>query len=116
MYKLEKMQCYVRKDMHIYIGNALIFHSTYMCIICVLDTWHLCAKNMNFERLHLDLNECYYKSCEVAWTNGTFLCKPKSKLDSNFGAKKNLGPKRRGNQGEFVGTCACLKCIPILSW
>ncbi len=37
-------QCYVRKDMHIYIWKALIFHSTYMCIICVLDTWHSCAK------------------------------------------------------------------------
>jgi hypothetical protein len=45
----------------------------------------------------------------MAWTNGTFLCKPKSKLDSHIGAERNLGPKRRGKQGELVGTRTCLK-------
>jgi hypothetical protein len=48
----------------------------------------------------------------VTWTIGTFLCKPKSKSDSHFKAKKNLGPKRGGKQGEFVGTRTCLKRIP----
>jgi hypothetical protein len=48
----------------------------------------------------------------MAWTNGTFLRKPKSKSNSHFGAKKNLGPKRGGKQGELVGTRTCLKCIP----
>ncbi len=47
----------------------------------------------------------------MTWTNGTFLCKLKSKWDSHFGALRNLGPKRGGKQGEFVGTCTCLKCI-----
>ncbi len=47
----------------------------------------------------------------MAWTNGTFLNKPKSKSNSHFGAKKNLGPKKGGKQGELVGTCTCLKCI-----
>ncbi len=44
--------------------------------------------------------------------NGTFLRKPKSKSNSHIGAKRNLGPKRGGKQGELVGTCTCLKCIP----
>jgi len=48
----------------------------------------------------------------VGWTNGTFLCKPKSKLDSHIKAKKNLGPKRGGKQGELIRTHTCLKCIP----
>jgi hypothetical protein len=48
----------------------------------------------------------------MAWTNGTFLHKPKSKLNSHFGAKRNLGPKNGGKQGEFVGARTCLKCIP----
>jgi hypothetical protein len=48
----------------------------------------------------------------VAWTNGTFLRKPKSKSDSHIGAGKNLGPKRGGKQGELVGTRTYLKCIP----
>jgi hypothetical protein len=39
------------------------------------------------------------------------LCKPKSKLDSHFGGKRNLGPKRGGKQGELVGTRTHLKCI-----
>jgi len=39
----------------------------------------------------------------MAWTNGTFLRKPKSKLDSHFKAKRNLGPKRGGKQGELAG-------------
>ncbi len=41
-----------------------------------------------------------------------FLCKPKSKSDSHFGAKRNLSPKRGGKKGEHVGTCTCSKCIP----
>jgi hypothetical protein len=45
------------------------------------------------------------------WTNGTFLRKPKSKSDSYFGVKRNLGPKRRGKQGELAGTYTCFKCI-----
>jgi hypothetical protein len=48
----------------------------------------------------------------MAWTNGTFLCKFKSKLDSHIGAKRNLGPKRGNKQGALVGTCTCSKCIP----
>ncbi len=48
----------------------------------------------------------------MAWTNGTFLRKPKSKLDSHIGAKRNLGPKRGGKQGELAGMRTCLKCIP----
>jgi len=48
----------------------------------------------------------------MAWTNGTLLCKPKSKLDSYLGAKRNLDPKRGGKQGELAGTCTCPKCIP----
>ncbi len=48
----------------------------------------------------------------MAWTNGTLLCKPKSKSDSYLGAKRNLGPKRGGKQGELAGMCTCLKCIP----
>jgi hypothetical protein len=47
----------------------------------------------------------------MAWTNGTLLHKPKSKSDYYVGAKRNLGPKRGGKQGELVGTCTCLKCI-----
>ncbi len=47
----------------------------------------------------------------MAWTNGIFLRKPKSKSDSHIGAKRNLGPKRGGEQGEFAGTCTCSKCI-----
>ncbi len=48
----------------------------------------------------------------MAWTNGTLLRKPKSKSDSHIGAKRNLGPKRGGKQGEFAGICTCLKWIP----
>ncbi len=48
----------------------------------------------------------------MTWTNGTSLCKPKSKSNSHFGAKKNLIPKIGGKQGELAGTCTCLKCIP----
>jgi hypothetical protein len=48
----------------------------------------------------------------MAWTNGPFLHKPKSKSNSHFGPKKNLGPKRKNKQGELVGMCTCLKCIP----
>ncbi len=48
----------------------------------------------------------------MAWTNGSFLRKPKSKSNSHFKAKRNLGPKREGKQGEFVGTRTWLKCIP----
>jgi len=48
----------------------------------------------------------------VVGINGTFLCKPKSKSNSHIGAKRNLGPKRGGKQGELVGMCTCLKCIP----
>jgi hypothetical protein len=48
----------------------------------------------------------------MAWTNGTFLHKPKSKSDSHIGAKKNLDPKRGGKQGELARTHTCLKCIP----
>jgi hypothetical protein len=48
----------------------------------------------------------------MAWANGTSLCKPKSKLESHIGVGKNLGPKRRGNQGELARTCTCSKCIP----
>jgi hypothetical protein len=33
-------------------------------------------------------------------------------LDSHIGAGRNLGPKRRNKEGEFVGTCTCSKCIP----
>jgi len=47
----------------------------------------------------------------VAWTNGVLLRKPKSKSDSYLGAKRNLGPKRGGKQGELAGTCTCPKCI-----
>ncbi len=48
----------------------------------------------------------------MAWTNGTLLCKPKSKSDSYLGATRNLGPKRGGMQGELTRTCTCPKCIP----
>jgi hypothetical protein len=48
----------------------------------------------------------------VAWTNGTFLHKPKSKLNFHFGDRRNLGPKRGGKQGELAGMRTCLKCIP----
>ncbi len=48
----------------------------------------------------------------MAWTNGTILRNPKSKLDSYLGAKRNLGPKRGGKQGELAGTCTRPKCIP----
>jgi hypothetical protein len=48
----------------------------------------------------------------MAWTNGTLLRKPKSKSDSYLGAKRNLGPKRGGKQGELARTCTCPKCIP----
>jgi hypothetical protein len=82
-----------------------------MCILCVFDTWHSGAKKMNFKRLHLEHSKCYQKSCEVAWTNGTFLGKPKSKSESDFGAKRNLGLKRGSKQGEFGGTHTCLKCM-----
>jgi hypothetical protein len=47
----------------------------------------------------------------MAWTNGTLLRKPKSKSDSHIRARRNLGPKRGGKQGELVGTCTCSKCI-----
>ncbi len=36
-----------------------------------------------------------------------FLRKPKSKSDSHIGAKKNLGPKRGGKQGELTKTRTC---------
>ncbi len=48
----------------------------------------------------------------MAWTNGTFLRKPKSKSNSHIGAKRNLDPERRGKQGEFARMRTCLKCIP----
>jgi hypothetical protein len=48
----------------------------------------------------------------LAWDKWNFLRKPKSKSDSYFGVKKNLDPKRGGKQGELVGTCTSLKCIP----
>jgi hypothetical protein len=48
----------------------------------------------------------------MAWTNGTFLRKHESKSDSHIGAKRNLGPKRGGKQGELAGTCTCSKCTP----
>jgi hypothetical protein len=38
----------------------------------------------------------------MAWMNGTFLRKPKSKSDSYLGAKRNLSPKRGGKQGELA--------------
>jgi hypothetical protein len=47
----------------------------------------------------------------MAWTNGTFLHKPKLKSDYHFGAKRNLGPKKGGKQGELAGMCTCLKCV-----
>ncbi len=47
----------------------------------------------------------------MAWTNGIFLCKPKSKSNSHIEAKKNLSPKKGGKQGELVGKRMCLKCI-----
>ncbi len=53
----------------------------------------------------------YERSCHVAWTNGTFLHKPKSKLDSHIGDGTNLGPKRGGKQDELVGTHTYSKCI-----
>jgi len=48
----------------------------------------------------------------VAWTNGIFLRKLKSKSDSHFGVKRNFGPKIGDNQSELVRMCTCLKCIP----
>jgi hypothetical protein len=48
----------------------------------------------------------------VAWTNGTSFRKLKLKSDSHIGARRNLGFKRGGKQGELAGTCTCLKCIP----
>ncbi len=45
-------------------------------------------------------------------TNGTLLHRPKSKSNSYFRVKRNLGPKRGGKQGELIGTCTCFKCIP----
>ncbi len=48
----------------------------------------------------------------MAWINGTLLHKLKSKSNSHIKAKRNLGPKRRGKQGELVGMRTCLKCIP----
>jgi hypothetical protein len=40
----------------------------------------------------------------MTWTNETFLRKPKSKSDSHIGAKRNLGPKKGGKQGELART------------
>jgi hypothetical protein len=34
----------------------------------------------------------------MTWTNGTSLCKPKSKSNSHFGAKKKLGAKEEVNK------------------
>jgi hypothetical protein len=34
------------------------------------------------------------------------------KIGLHLEARRNLGPKRGGKQGEFAGTCTCLKCIP----
>ncbi len=48
----------------------------------------------------------------LAWDKWNFLCKPKSKLDSYSRVKRNLDPKRGGKQGELMGTCTSLKCIP----
>jgi hypothetical protein len=48
----------------------------------------------------------------MAWTNGTFLCKPKSKSDSHFEVKKNLGLRKGGKQSELAWMRTCLKCIP----
>jgi hypothetical protein len=40
------------------------------------------------------------------------LHRPKSKLDSYLGVKRNLDPKREGKHGELAGTCTSFKCIP----
>jgi hypothetical protein len=69
-------------------------------------------KVKNSKRLYHKHNEYCKKGCQVAWTNGTLLHKPKSKSDSHIGAKKNIGPKKGSKQGELAGTCTCSKCIP----
>jgi hypothetical protein len=48
----------------------------------------------------------------LTWDKWNFLRKPKSKSNSYFRVKKNLHSKRGGKQGELVGTCTSLKCIP----
>ncbi len=51
------------------------------------------------------------RGCQVAWTNGTLSRTPKIKIGLHLGARRNLGPKRGGKQGELAGTCTCPKCI-----
>jgi hypothetical protein len=48
----------------------------------------------------------------MAWANKNLFRKLKSKSNSHIGVKKNLGPKRRGKQGELAGMHTCLKYIP----
>jgi hypothetical protein len=39
----------------------------------------------------------------MAWINGTFLHKPKSKSDSHIGAKRNLAPKEEASKVSLWG-------------
>ncbi len=54
----------------------------------------------------------YKKGCQNDLDKWNLVRKPKSKSDSHIGAKRNLGPKKGGKQGELARTCKCSKCIP----
>jgi hypothetical protein len=66
----------------------------------------------NFQKIASWTVGMYKKGCQNDLDKWNFLHNPKSKSDSHIGAKRNLGPKRKGKQGEFAGTCTCWKCIP----
>jgi len=42
----------------------------------------------------------------------TFPAYAQIKNGHHLRARRNLGPKRGGKQGELAGTCTCPKCIP----
>jgi hypothetical protein len=72
-------------------------------------------KAKKFQRIASWTLRMYKNGYQNGLDKWNFLRKPKSKSDSHIRAKRNLGPKRGGKQGELAGTCTCSKCIPK-SW
>jgi hypothetical protein len=87
-------------------------HLSFSGVECHINVPHQVAneiKAKNFQKIVSQISA--NRVIKWHWTNGTFLRRPKSKSDSYFGVKRNLGPKRGGKQSELTRTCTCLKCI-----
>ncbi len=52
----------------------------------------------------------------VAWTNGTFLRRPKSKSDSYFGVEENLAPREEASKVSLQGHAHALSASRRVGW